>query len=106
MKRVVFILTFLLILIFRQTSPELFVRDRLGDCVVIQETNIINDTPGLGWIEDKDNCNQKEMALRIETFRMEEGSLADVKSKKSFKFSIISRFNPFLIDLPPPACDA
>jgi len=103
MNRVVFISTILLILIFRQTSPVLLVRYNLGDRVVIQETNIINDAQGLGWIEDRDTGNQKEIALRIEPFRMEEHSLTDVKSEECFRSSFQYRSNPFLIDLPPPA---
>jgi len=44
----------MLILIFRQTSPVLFIRHNLGDRAVIQEKNIIYNTPGLGWIEERD----------------------------------------------------
>lgn len=108
MNRVVFISTLMLILIFRQTSPVPLISYNLGDHVVIQKNNIINNTHGLGlgWIEDRDTSNQKEIAPRIEPFRMEEHSLADAKSKGCVKFSFQCRSNPFLIDLPPPACIA
>ncbi|MCK4989295.1 MAG: hypothetical protein KAS29_02370 [Bacteroidales bacterium] len=57
----------LLILIFRQTSL------------------------GLGWIEERDSSNQKEIAPGIETLRIEH-----------FRFFSQYQPNPCLIDLPPP----
>ena len=102
MNRGVFILTLLLILIFRQTSPVLFVMHKLGDRAVIQETNIIYDTPGLGWIEDRDSSNQKDIAPGIEPFQIEGNSLTGAKAEEHFRFSFKYQPNPCLIDLPPP----
>jgi len=92
----------MLILIFRQTSPVLFVWHELGNSVILQETNIIYNTPGLGWIEERDSSNQKDIAPGIEPFQIEENSLTGAKAEEHFRFSFQYQPNPCLIDLPPP----
>ena len=103
MIRGVFILTLLLILIFRQTSPVLFVRHELGNSAILLDTNILYYTPGLGWIEDRDSSYPKDIASGIETIHVEENSVTGAKAEGHFRFSFKYQPNPILIDLPPPS---
>ena len=106
MKRVVTILTLLLILTFRQGYAVLRVGQNTVNYAILLETNLIIGVPGLGWIEDRDNSDPKVTIPGLQAFHNKEQSLTCVETQERFKFSFHYHPNLLLIDRPPPTTGA
>jgi len=102
MKRAVPIVLFILILILRQAPPELMVDRREMSPFILQETSLMMGSQGLGWTEDMNRGDPKEIPPVFQAFRDEEPLFTVAAALKLFRFPFHCRSNPLLIDRPPP----
>lgn len=102
MRRVLPILAFILVLIFRQAPPELWADHKTFPQSFVKEINTSSRTQGLGWIEIWIQDDSNELPLVFPPFQNEEPHEDDIIIPLDFTFFFHDRSNPLLIDRPPP----
>ena len=103
MKKVVTILSLLLFLTFRQSSPVILDGQFSSLYTIHAEHPFITGMTGLGWIEDSKRIDPKASNPGLPMYRLNELIHDPVETHESYDFLYHFQPNPLLIDRPPPA---
>lgn len=102
MKRVLPILAFILVLMFRQAPPELLADHKTFPQSLVKEIDTSSRTQGLGWIQLLIQDDSKQLPPVFQPFQNEQDHNEDRAIAMNFSFFFHDRSNPLLTDRPPP----
>lgn len=102
MKGRVTIYTLLFFMVFRQGIPDISSLQSTFFYSILRETNLIFDSPRLGWIEDKANNNPELQKPGLPAFYNNEQKLTSRGLLEQLSYFFSYHPNPLLIDRPPP----
>jgi hypothetical protein len=105
MKKVVTILSLLLFLTFRQSSPAILDEPLSVSYFVHAQRPFITGMTGLGWIEDSKRVDPNASAPGLPLYHKSELVNEPVEPHDCYAFLYQYQPNPLLIDRPPPVTD-
>ena len=103
MRRAIPILIFILILILRQAPFALNLGHLPGSSSILKETTLEISTQGLGWFENMEKGDPKEISPVFQSFHNKEQLFIGAAALRHFRFLCHCHTNPVLTDKPPPA---
>ena len=102
MKKVVTILSLLLFLTFRQSSPAIPEAQLSVNYTIHMEHPFITGMTGLGWIEDSKRVDPNTNAPGLPLYHLSELINEPAEPQECYAFLYHYQPNPLLIDRPPP----